>query len=219
MIYIYAVVEGQTEEKFIKDILNPYLEDYGKFINPIIVKTKTGHKGGITEYKPIKKDILSLLRYQNVYVTTMIDYYGLPSDFPGMQTRPKGDIYQKVSHLELEFHRDINHERFIPYIQIHEFESLLFSDIQVFRPEIQKFLHKIVNKFPNPEEINDNPNTAPSKRIEQVYKKAGLTYNKLLGVEILKRIGINTLKSRCQHFRDWIDKLISLQGCNYNTIT
>lgn len=82
MIYIYAVVEGQTEEKFIKDILNPYLEDYGKFIYPIIVKTKTGHKGGITEYKPIKKDILSLLKDRNVYVTTMIDYYGLPSDFP-----------------------------------------------------------------------------------------------------------------------------------------
>ncbi len=210
MIYIYAVVEGQTEEKFIKDILNPYLEDYGKFIYPIIVKTKTGHKGGITEYKPIKKDILSLLKDRNVYVTTMIDYYGLPSDFPGMQTRPKGNIYQKVSYLELEFHKDINHERFIPYIQIHEFESLLFSDIQVFRSEIQNCLHKIINKFPNPEEINDNPNTAPSKRIEQAYKKAGLTYNKLLGVEILKRIGINTLKSRCQHFRDWIDKLISL---------
>lgn len=213
-MYIFAVVEGQTEEKFVKEVLSPFLEKHGKFITPYIVKTSIGHKGGITTYKHIKRDIVNLLRNPNYCVTTMIDYYGLPSDFPGKQNIPVGNIYQKVAHLESEFYRDIGNSRFIPYIQIHEFEALLFCDITKFNNgNIYQNLQKVVSKFSNPEEINDSPNTAPSKRIEKAYKEAGLIYNKLSGIDIIKEIGISLLVQKCSHFGQWVGKLTNIGVC------
>lgn len=212
-MFIFAVVEGETEERFVKEILSPFLEKYRKLIIPYIVKTSIRHKGGITTYKHIKRDIVNLLQNPNCCVTTMIDYYGLPSDFPGKQNIPIGNIYQKVDHLESEFYRDIGNSRFIPYIQIHEFEALLFSDITKFNKKIHNNLQKVVSKFSNPEEINDNPNTAPSKRIEHAYKKAGLIYNKLSGIDIIKDIGIRVLVKKCRHFGQWILKLTNIRTC------
>lgn len=212
-MYIYVVVEGQTEERFIKDVLSPFLENYGKFLHPFILKTSKGHKGGFTTYKHLKKDVTHLLKMSNICVTTMIDYYGLPNDFPGISSVPSGNVYHKIDYLELQLQNDINSSRFIPYIQVHEFEALLFSDVTKFVPKVSKQLQKVLNQFQNPEEINNSPNTAPSKRIENAYKEAGLVYNKLIGVDIIKDIGLQTIMSKCSHFSSWVNKLISLGDC------
>lgn len=95
MSRVHVLAEGQTEETFIRDVLAPYLATKGVYPFATLVKTKRvkdgpDFKGGITSYRQVKNDITLLLRDTNaVAVTTMIDFYGLPSGFPrGAQPRP-----------------------------------------------------------------------------------------------------------------------------------
>ncbi len=120
---------------------------------------------------------------------------------------------QKI--IEEGFRKEINNSRFIPYIQLHEFEGLLFSDIEaidyVMRPyqdrsQLDK-LREIRSQFATPEDINDGLETAPSKRLSNIYS----SYNKdIFGSRIAKRIGIDILRNECKHFNDWIVNLIGL---------
>ncbi|WP_457641812.1 DUF4276 family protein [Persephonella sp.] len=212
--YIYIVVEGQTEEEFIKRILDKYFEKFSIHLIPIIIETsrtpRKKHKGGLTTYSHLKKDILKLLHQSHIYkVSTMIDYYGLPDDFPEINSIPNGNIYQKVEYLEEKLAEDINNPKFIPYIQIHEFEASLFSSIDGFKSiisnlEVINRLQQIIDSYPNPEEINDNPDTHPSKRIENVFPD----YNKMLhDIDIIEAVGIEVILQKCKHFREWIEKL------------
>lgn len=142
-------------------------------------------------------------------ITTMYDLYGLPQDFPGMQSvKANWTPLQKVRFLEEEFAKDINDARFVPYLSLHEFEALLFSDIQQLvsylkqrgarGSEVSK-LQKIV--LP-PEEIDDNH--PPSKRIEGVFKE----YQKIThGIVIAQNIGVDAMLARCPHFRQWVETL------------
>ncbi len=212
--YIYVIVEGQTEEKFIKEVLNKYLENFSIYIHPILIETsrtpRRKHKGGLTTYSHLKNDILRLLHQSQIYkISTMIDYYGLPDDFPGINSILNGNIYERVDYLETKFSEDINNPKFVPYIQIHEFEALLFSNIEGFKAiindkaKIEK-LEAIIDLFPNPEEINDGIETHPSKRIEKIYPE----YNKVKdGLDIISYIGVEIILEKCKHFRKWIEKL------------
>lgn len=214
--FIYVVVEGQTEEGFIKKILNKYFEQFSIYLTPILIETsrtpKGSNKGGLINYSHLKRDIQKFLDQPQIYkVSTMIDYYGLPYNFPGINSVPNGDIYQKVEYLEKKFAEDINHPKFIPYIQIHEFEALLFSSINGFKSiisnseEINK-LQQIIDSYPNPEEINSGSDTHPSKRIKNIFPR----YNKKLdSIDIIEVIGINVILEKCKHFKEWIEKLSS----------
>jgi len=219
MINIYVVVEGYTEERFIKDFFPLFFRDKNFYFQPIVLETsrtpQKKYKGGLNKYSQLKRDILRLLKQTHVsLVTTMIDYYNLPQDFPGKTTLPSGDIYRKVAFLEEEFFKDINHEKFMPYIQIHEFETLLFVDkigFEVCYKNNKKVLNKIVqifNQYPNPEEINDSPTGHPSARIEQIDDSFSKT---LHGLEILKIIfkekGPEIFLQKCKHFSEWINKI------------
>ena len=211
---VYIICEGQTEEKFIKDVFIPYFnfEQKDIYITPFCPKTSICnnkvHKGGGLSYSRIKQEVLNLLRRQdNPYVTTMFDYYALDTNFPGHnQLKAIPDIYKKVKHLEEKFKDDINsifsNNRFFPYIQLHEFESLLFSDINEIvkadpewnqREALISSLSKIVNEYPNPEEINNSPSTSPSHRLAQILNLP--KYRKVLhGTAIAKNIGIENVK-------------------------
>ena len=101
---------------------------------------------------------------------------------------------------------------------MHEFEGLLFSDVEQFiRQLIDLYgtsqskaneLREIVNEFPNPEDINDNSNTAPSKRIERIEPE----YHKVIdGTLIAEMIGLNIIRDKCPRFNCWVTKLESLQ--------
>ncbi len=216
---IIALVEGQTEEVFIKKLLSPYLCDYGIIIKPTILNTKiikggNNFKGGINNYNQVKRDLDKLIKDKSIYITTFFDYYGLPTDFPGFYSKKDiPDPYDKVRHIENEFRENIHSERFIPHIQLHEFEALLFSDVsgfeKYFKDDIpaMKGLRDIVKKFSNPELINDDPETAPSKRIKSLIK----TYSKpIMGLGISSQIGINKIIQKCEHFSNWIEKLKDL---------
>jgi len=219
-IRLNITAEGQTEEAFVKQTLSKYLGDFNLSTDVRCVLTskdkRKHYRGGLISYSKAKKDIQTWLKEDNhseTRFTTMFDLYALPSDFPGFEASKKIlDPYEKVIFLESEFEKDINDFRFIPYIQLHEFEALLFSkieelDIEYFYYEnsIEK-LKTLADNIGNPELINDRPTTAPSKRIISLIPE--YEYNKVsVGATVAGIIGINHLKNSCRHFNDWILKL------------
>jgi len=118
-----------------------------------------------------------------------------------------------VKGLEKAFSLDIHNERFIPYIQLHEFETLLFSDINgfeyIFGDERSKVrqIAQIIAEYPEPERINDSPQTAPSKRILAIFPN----YQKVeMGSLIALENSIENIISKCPHFAAWITQLKNL---------
>lgn len=209
---LYIVVEGQTEEEFVKSILAPHLLGQGILsVTPVAIHRGRGARGGMVSYEPLKDDILRLLREGDApIVSTLIDFFRCP-DTPGKELWNKAINHQQEVELrEQEIGRDIGSRRFIPYIQLHEFEALLFSsDVGfngLFSPKETDELSKIVGDYPNPEEINSSPEGAPSKRILAIVP----TYDKVLhGDLIANAIGIGTILERCPRFRAWVERLVS----------
>ena len=209
---LYIVVEGQTEEEFVKSILAPHLLEQGILCaTPVTIHRGRGARGGMVSYEPLKDDILRLLREGDApIVSTLIDFFRCP-DTPGKEVWNKASNHQQEVELrEQEIGRDIGSGRFIPYIQLHEFEALLFSSgvgfNGLFSPKETDELSKIVGDYPNPEEINSSPEGAPSKRILAIVP----TYDKVLhGDLIANAIGIGTILERCLRFRAWVERLIS----------
>jgi hypothetical protein len=224
VIELHIIGEGYTEERFIKELLIGHLANYGIKVVASIFVTKfdedTGrmYKGGISNYQKVRSDIvrrLSADRRDNLRVSTMIDFYGLPADFPSYyQAYREEDPYKRVEILEAAFAADIRDSRFIPYLSLHEFEALIFSDPNMLRRiyfDNDKQIDGLValSQEVNPELINDDAETCPSKRI----KKAIRSYNKrFAGSRVAKAIGLNKIRARCKHFDEWIGKLEELRN-------
>jgi hypothetical protein len=150
----------------------------------------------------------------------MFDYYGLGADFPGGTLSKGAEAAEKAKSIEVAFHKAVSEEmghtfhpnRFIPYIQMHEFEGMLFSDpgvlaIEVGSPELADRFGAIRSGFPTPEDIDDGPTTAPSKRIAALVP----TYDKVFyGNVVAIEIGLDGIRSQCPHFSDWLRRLESL---------
>ncbi len=225
--YGSILVEGQTEEAFVNEVLNPHLNLLGLYLTPILAVTKrlSGggvHKGGIVSYGKVKFQLEQLLKNSSaVVVTTMIDYYGLRGkDFPGyedLDVRLKDhSAYEKVEHLETHFRTDINHPRFLPYFALHEFEAMLFTEARRFPTTIVELsdravekLHAVRQAFATPELINDL--MPPSVRIHEILSEYGVTYEKPQhGAYITADIGLDSIRQSCQHFDSWLNKLEQL---------
>lgn len=136
MVRVYIVTEGQTEIAFVKNLLIDPFSNLGIYLYPILIG-KPGHKGGVISCSRAKNDIIRFLKQErNTFCTTMFDYFRLPNDFPGLPITGNYPPVQKAEIIEHDFKEDIiqtlgtafNPDRFIPYIQIHEFEALLFSN-------------------------------------------------------------------------------------------
>jgi Domain of unknown function (DUF4276) len=216
---VLVLVEGQTEETFVKKILNPEMESRGLLLKATCICTKTvdgrrqfrgGHGG---RYDLIRRDILRLLGdTAAVAVTSMLDYYGLPGDFPGHGSRPPGTCFHQAQHLERSWQEEIGDARFIPNLTVHEFEGLLFSSpesINAVFPDEDKLLEltSIADAFGTPEEINDNKQTAPSRRLASLFP----AYQKPLhGRLIAQRATLTVIRGRCNHFNNWLQKIEGL---------
>lgn len=211
---IHILVEGQTEETFVRTVLSPYFYSNEIYITFSLVSTKRvksgpDFKGGIVNYGKVKFDLKRLLSDSSLdCVTTMIDYYHLPSDFPGFGLSKKTGP-ARAKFLEKEFGADINNRKFLPYFQIHEFEALMFVSPKIIAktftaPEEETKLQKIRDQFFSPEEINEGPDTAPSKRLLKIFPR----YQKpLFGTLVTERIGLGAIRAECKHFDEWITKL------------
>lgn len=219
MSRVHVLVEGQTEETFMRDVIAPHLQSFGVYLNSTILKTKRvkdapDHAGGVTSYQRFKNDLLRLLRDTNaIAVTTFLDFYGLPTDFPGRAGLPPGDCFARVAHVEKQIGDDINHYKFIPFLALHEFEALLFVAPESIHEALPEFdalgeLQSIKNDFGSPEKINDSPETAPSKRLIKIF---GAAYQKrFYGSLIAGNIGLERIRQECAHFNQWLAKLESL---------
>ena len=215
---LHFVVEGQTEETFVRDLLGPELGTKGIFCDAHRITTgRRGakvYRGGLLQFCHLRKDLELWMKQDpgpDSWFTTMVDLYRLPSDFPGTpESRGIVDPIQKVEFLEERFSSDLNHLRFVPYIQLHEFEALLFSNPQSFSiafPSVSTELAElraIRRAFETPEHIDEGNNTSPAKRICRVLPQ----YVKpLSGPLIAKRIGLAKLRAECRHFDRWLEHL------------
>ena len=216
------LVEGQAEEMFVNELLAPYLKNWNINVTAIIVTTKRmpsglKNRGGLTahNYSNFISDLARLIpSTPHGLVTTLIDYYAIPELFPGYEQRhAQGKAINGVRFLELELSKSMGSPRnFLPYIQLHEFEAMLFSSKAGFEANLPTSdpalaeLSGIVDIYPNPEDINEGPTTAPSKRILHHYPG----YNKVVeGNLMLSEIGIPAIKEKCPHFSDWLDKILA----------
>ena len=217
---IHIICEGQTEEMFVNLILAPHFEMQEIEVLPKIIGT-IGHQGGNVGYKRLATDIRLLLQGDKTSrITTFIDFYGIFSNFPGIrearQLRSAQERFDTVvtaflEQLTADFNRD-DIARIIPYIQMHEFEGLLFSSPEdvafgILQPHLWKKFAKILFAFDTPEDINDSIETAPSKRILQIFRG----YQKVLhGSIIVRRIGLQKIHDHCPLFNAWIEVLENL---------
>ena len=212
-------VEGQTEEAFVNSVLAPHLYAVGyTSVSARLVGNarQRGWRGGGRSWEAVRKGILNHLRDdQAALATTMVDYYGLPRNWPGRdQAGLQATLKQRAAAVEEAVLQDISSvighpQRFVPYVVMHEFEGLLFSDPERFaqslgEPALAPKFRATREEFSTPEDINDSPDTAPSKRIISLYRG----YRKPLdGVSAIERIGLDTLRKACPLFNAWIAKL------------
>lgn len=217
----FVLVEGQTEETFVRQVLAPHFESRGLYLRPVLASTKrtsNGRKfrGGVTSFRKLEMDLLGLLRDTSVVaVTTMVDYYGLPSGFPGSEDLPATlSCYARVERLEAALSRSIGQSRFIPYLSLHEFESLVLVSPEHLEHALpsRERASDLVNRLRSagkPEEVNDGPQTHPSARIRTLAP----TYDKAVhGPLITQRIGLAELRKHCPHFSSWVTKLEALSA-------
>jgi len=214
---VKIVVEGQTEASFVDNVLAPALWPRNVFLTPILLGVP-GHKGGRPNYARLKKDVLLHLRQDpTARCSTMLDFYGLGAGFPGTPIPLNLSNMGKAIHIEQAIKADINalvpefrpDSRFLPYIRLHEYEGLLFSDPPKFaaginQPRLSRIFQAARDTFPTPEDINDDPLTAPSRRVLDAYPR----YRKVLhGTLAARSVGIEAMRRACPHFRDWLECL------------
>ena len=222
MSRILVHVEGQTEEKFVNSVLAPHLYNVGYTrVGARLLGNarQRSRRGGIRSWSSVRTDIVNHLTADRFTLsTTMVDYYALPNTWPGReQAGRQGSLKAQADTVERAVSEDIleslgnafDRRRFVPYVVMHEFEGLLFSDPEQFaqgigQPSLASELAAIRSEFRTPEEINDSPGTAPSSRVQGLY--AG--YQKpLMGVLAAEEIGLDAIRGECPLFDRWIAQL------------
>ncbi len=216
MSRLIIVCEGPTEQEFCKNVLAPELFRQGIFVDTPLIKQSGG---GILSWHALKRQIEGHLHEADAYVTMLIDYYGIKDShkFPMWEdSKEISDKAKRIHFLCTAMLRDISkdlQQRFIPYIQLHEFEGLLYSDISKFKNWFDdksmdfKILEAARKSFDNPELINNGPKTAPSKRLIAAIP----SYDKvLIGNCIAMDIGIDTIRKECPIFNEWMSRLEQL---------
>jgi hypothetical protein len=225
MCHLYLYVEGQTEQTFADTVLKPHLAQFGVYLMGAVLAEfgrKKGRvfRGGVTRYDPFRRGLANLLKQhdrQGVVISTMVDLYALPNDFPGWEEANglRHDPYGRVARLEERFAEDVRNPRFVPYIQLHEFEALLFADpgqLALFyhdKPGELAALQAVTDIHPSPELINDGKTTAPSKRIiAQLPDYEGA--KPVVGPQVAAKTGLDALRAKCRHFHEWVGRLEQL---------
>lgn len=210
---LIIVCEGQTEQSFCQNVLSPYFQAKGIVVEAPIIKQSGG---GIVSWETLKRQLVAHLHEGDAIVTMLIDFYGIKDSyqFPGWEEAKSIENSQdKMNGLFLDMSKDMPEElksRFVPYIQLHEFEGLLFSDISAFKNNFMPVecdfdaIQSAIDEFETPEDINNTPETAPSSRL--IASVTG--YDKVLyGTILAEETGLGTIRSRCPLFNSWIERI------------
>jgi len=216
---IIIICEGQTEQEFCNTILSPYFSTFDIHIQAPLIKKSMG---GVVKWGHLKKQIdLHLKSDPTAHVTTFLDYYGLSEkhEFPVWKAaKIESDKLKRMEIIEEGMLKSIDSEhnyRFLPYIQLHEFEGLLFNDINIFYDQIPEEelkgieeLKTTFEEFDNPELINDNKETSPSARLERII----LGYNKVIyGSLLAEAIGLENIRKKSPRFNEWLSKIEEIE--------
>lgn len=208
---VIIICEGPTEEVFCSNLLSQYLQNSCRIEIRLL--------GGNCNWQRIKDMVEKALKQRkNALVTTFFDYYGVKTKkFPNWKETVginKANVRERIEILESGMLEGIDSNlryRFIPYVQLHEFEALLFNNIEVFDEmfEFEQYdraeLLNIFNEFPDPEMIDQGTETSPSHRLIKIIP----AYRKVIqGNAIAEKIGIEQIRQKNKHFNDWIEQLI-----------
>lgn len=210
---LIIICEGPTEQEFCMEVLGAELAKRDVYVEAPLIKHS---HGGIVPWATIKRQILKHLQEGEVYVSMLVDYYGIKEQFgfPGWEESLRiVDKTERLHFLLEKMEEDIPETlryRFIPYIQMHEFEGLLFSDVHAFLNSFEEDEIKIedlqaaADAFESPEMINNSPETAPSKRLIDAIPD----YDKIVfGNCVAMDIGLEKIREKCPLFNEWVEKL------------
>jgi len=217
---LYVVAEGDTERQFADSCLVPHLHARAIATKVTVITTnrKLGKRGGVLSYRQVRDDICRRLKEDGgaeARFSTMLDFYALPQDFPGREeARRQPRAKSRIEVLEAAFANDIADPRFIPYLQLHEFEALLYADLSQVSRRITGSSQGIATLQKEvlalaPEEINEGSSTAPSKRLIRcvpAYQRSKIR----VGAPAAAAIGLPRLRAECPHFAEWIRTLENL---------
>jgi hypothetical protein len=225
MVRLYFYVEGQTEQGYVARVLKPHLAAFGVQVMGAVLAAsgrKHGHvsRGGGRRYQPMRNDLGNLLRQDaraDARFTTMFDLYALYDPFPGWDEAEKQRHLprERVLTLEGAFAADVGDRRFIPHIQLYEFETILLCEpghlALVYEDAGAGIaaLRAAVADATSPELVNDGETTAPSKRIIGQFPQYG-RQKTTFGAEPAACVGIDTTRRLCTHFDRWLKALESL---------
>ena len=224
MARLYLFAEGQTEQTFADTVLKPHLAQHKVYIHRTILianayKEGKIHRGGGRNFDAMQKDLVRFLKQnsaRDVFFTSMIDLYALPNNFPGLQKHDKiTHPYRRVEALEKSWAEKTNDGRFIPHIQLHEYEAYLFADIAQISffyqkdAAIRRLQHIVDAVNGSPELIDDGQHTAPSKQITKHLPQYA-SEKVIVGVQTAERIGLSKIRNQCPHFAKWLERLENL---------
>jgi len=212
---LHLLLEGQTEEVIVRDVLKPHLDSMGWLVchSIVAISRRAGepaHRGGVTSWGKLRWEITRLLTDSGLDVlTTVIDYYGLPADVPGMATRPSGDPLCRVRHVERALAASIGDPRFLPHLTLHEIETWVFAaapqlgDLYADAALVERLKADIADAG-GAEFVNDGHTTAPSKRLARYKPGYAKTSDGPLAVE---ELGLPALRRQCPHLDAWLTAL------------
>ncbi|MEE4355322.1 MAG: DUF4276 family protein, partial [Desulfococcaceae bacterium] len=164
---------------------------------------------------------LHLKQRADTFVTLFVDYYGIRNDWPGLDDAKKQTTpFRKANSINTATKMQVNHlfssynseKRFIPYIAMHEFEAMLFSRPEILADQLQvppAKIKKILRECGEPENIDDNPHSAPSKRLENLSAR----FKKITtGIAIAEAAGLIKIRKQCPVFNHWLTEIEGLKG-------
>jgi hypothetical protein len=218
---LLVLVEGDSEELFVQTILAPRLEIFGVYAHATGVVSKRLASGkkctGGNLWANVQSSLRPLLADSDAWVTTMLDFYGLPADFPGVSRDAVtgGTARERVQTVEAALKETVGSgettRRFIPFIALHEFEAWYFAAPDKVadyfgRMDVSALMECAVQEAGGPENINHGKDTHPSKRLESY----GMGFRKTSAVSVLKDIGLDAIRASCPHFDCWLQRLEAL---------
>ena len=213
MIRLAVSVEGQTEEEFVNESLVPHLRRGEVYATPVLIgrARRPVRGGGHGTIDRLAREMRHLSRSFDA-VTSLVDFYG----FRGKGSKLPHDLVRAIRNRASLF----DESSVLPYVQLHEFEGLLFSSVEAFGRILPDApvaeLKSIRSKFGTPEDINDRPEAAPSKRIETLIPR----YRKTLhGPLLALEIGLDTIRSECPRFDAWLRWLEALGEFETRSVT
>lgn len=206
---VCIICEGETEVEFVRTCLAPHFLAHNLLVRPSLIQSRHGnHRGGRVTVDRVASHI-SHEYHASDRVTTLVDFYG----FQGADGRNRAQLESDILQC-LESKIDRFDARFVlPYVQMYEFEGLLFTDVEQFQyvldgwgADARSALLEVRNSFLTPEDINNSRETAPSKRIKEVF--SGGEYGKTEhGPLIAEAIGVQAIRQACPQFNEWLSKV------------